>query len=85
MLPDSKPIESIRDFSVISVGFGLGPKSQTAVNSKGVKQTDLLVMWLLLLPPFDSCGICPVFLLDPLPASRKTDVTCNSFQCPSWK
>lgn len=51
----SKPVESVRDFSVISGEFGLSPKSPIAVNTEDV---DLLVMWLLLLTPFNWCGIC---------------------------
>lgn len=51
---DSKLIESIREFLVISVGFGLDPKSPMAVNTGGVKQTAVAVaaaafqcVWLL--------------------------------------
>lgn len=55
---------------MISVGFGLDHKSPIVVNTEDVKQADLLVMWLLLLTPFNICGFCLLFVLD-LPGSQQ--------------
>lgn len=83
MLWDSKFSESFRDFLVISVGFGLDHKSPIVVNTEYVKQTDLLVMWLLLLTPFSLCGFCPLFLLNP-PASQQENRCHLQFFSVPW-
>lgn len=84
--PVSKFIESIRDFLVIFVGFGLDHKSSVVVvNTEDVKQTDLLVMWLLLLTPFNVCGFCPLFVLDPPASQQENRCHLQFFSVPQLK